>query len=89
MNNIGMDALAVSFLLLIVWRMEIVKEKGKSNRLYLSQDSSKMIRGIMAILVVFHHLAQRTSGGTIFSSGCVFLLFRLWVNEKIYAGQNV
>ncbi len=66
MNNIGMDALAVSFLLLIVWRMEIVKEKGKSNRLYLSQDSSKMIRGIMAILVVFHHLAQRTSGGTIF-----------------------
>ena len=46
--------------------MQIVKPFSTLNKDYLSLESCNSFRGIFALVVVFHHLAQRTSGGVLF-----------------------
>ena len=61
------DILPVILLIMIIWNARLIKpiEQIDTDG-YLSSDASKNYRGLFALLVVFHHLAQRTSSGILF-----------------------
>ena len=57
-----MDLFILIFALLVVWKMQPTK----FNKDYISITTGKALRGIFAIVVIFHHLAQYTVGGHFF-----------------------
>lgn len=60
------DILVVGLIAIILYDIQIVKPFGTLNKDYLSLESCASFRGIFALVVIFHHLAQRTSGGVLF-----------------------
>lgn len=65
------DLLVLGLAIIILYGIQIIKPFSTLNKDYLSLESCNSFRGIFALVVVFHHLAQRTSGGLLFQ------LFRL------------
>ncbi|MFY9263642.1 MAG: acyltransferase [Actinomycetaceae bacterium] len=60
------DVLAVLFFLLIIWNIKPVDPLRDIFSDYLSVSNGKAWRGIFTVLVLFHHLSQRTESGQIF-----------------------
>jgi len=60
--NILMDILILIFLIIIIYKIKFTKD----NKEYLSLKTCNSIRGILAIIVLFHHIAQRTTSGFLF-----------------------
>lgn len=59
-----MDLLAVPVLLCTLWKMEYSREGFREDG--LSLENTRALRGLLAVLVVLHHLYQRTRGGLLF-----------------------
>ena len=57
-----MDLFVLIFALLVAWKMQ----PAKFNKDYVSITTGKALRGIFAIVVIFHHLTQCTEGGHFF-----------------------
>lgn len=57
-----MDLFVLIFALLVAWKMQPTK----FNKDYISITTGKALRGIFAIVVIFHHLTQYTVGGHFF-----------------------
>ena len=57
------DLLFILLFLTAFIKMKIVKPIREFNNDYLSQKSSNSYRGIFALIVILHHIAQRVSGG--------------------------
>ncbi|MDN0043140.1 acyltransferase family protein [Mediterraneibacter glycyrrhizinilyticus] len=57
-----MDLFAVLPAILLLWNCGY----SDFNQVYLSKDNSRTIKGFCSILIVIHHIAQRTTGGIIF-----------------------
>lgn len=76
-----MDLLAVPVLLCVLWKMEYSGKGFREDE--LSLENTKAVRGILAVLVVLHHLYQRVGHGVLFfffdNAGtlCVALFFFL------------
>lgn len=66
MYNIVIDILPIALLITFVWGAHPIKPISSINENYLSIDTGKCFRGLLAIVVVFHHLAQRTTTGLSF-----------------------
>lgn len=60
------DALPIALLVLFVFGMKPVVPLASFNSNYNSIITGKNLRGLLAITVIFHHLAQRTTGGLLF-----------------------
>lgn len=58
-----LDLLVVLLLAVTLWKIKPVKPIKEFNDSYLSVTTSNAYRGIFALIVIFHHLAQRTTGG--------------------------
>ena len=60
------DLLPLSLLFLLLIEIDSIRESNAINKDYLSIKNGNVLRGLFAIVVVFHHLAQRMESGTIF-----------------------
>lgn len=60
------DLLVLGLAIIILYDIQIVKPFSVLNKDYLSLESCNSFRGVFALVVVFHHLAQRTSSGVLF-----------------------
>ncbi len=61
------DILPVGLLILVFWNANVIKPFSKVDTDgYLSIDTTKCYRGLFAIVIIFHHLAQRTETGILF-----------------------
>lgn len=61
-----MDFILITFFICVIWGAKL-----KYNDIYndyLSKESTTPLRGIFAILIIFHHISQRTSSGYIFNT---------------------
>lgn len=58
-----LDLLVVLLLAVTLWKIKPVKPINEFNGSYLSVTTSNAYRGIFALVVILHHLAQRTTGG--------------------------
>ena len=66
-SNIAIDILPILLLFLCIFGAKITKPSSSINsKDYLSLATSKSYRGLFAIVVIFHHLAQRTETGFFF-----------------------
>ena len=66
-GNMALDILPLVLLFLCIFGARITKPLSSINSDgYLSIATSKSYRGIFAIVVIFHHLAQRTETGAFF-----------------------
>jgi len=61
-----LNILPVLLLLLLLLGAKPVTPMAQFDEDYLSKDTCNILRGFFAIVVVFHHLAQRTSSGFLF-----------------------
>ena len=67
LNNIIIDILPLSLLILILYKMKPVKPlRALDSTEYLSVDTTKSYRGLFALVVIFHHLSRLTESGVIF-----------------------
>lgn len=66
MHNIVIDILPVALLMIFVWGTHPIKPISSINEDYLSIDTGQCYRGLLALVVVFHHLVQRTETGLSF-----------------------
>lgn len=66
MYNKIMDVLPFFLLVIFVFKMKIVKPFSVINEEYLSIETCRAYKGLLALVVVFHHLAQRTENGLLF-----------------------
>lgn len=66
MKLLWIDLYAAGLAFLFLWKLKIIRRKGIYNELYLSRDTTSSVKGLLALSIVFHHLAQRTLGGPIF-----------------------
>lgn len=57
-----MDVLVILFILVILFGIKFTKD----NEEYLSLKTCNSIRGILALIVLFHHIAQRIDSGFLF-----------------------
>lgn len=74
------DILGVLLLLTAVLSMRPVRGSQRFHEAYLSRETGKNLRGLFALVVLFHHLAQRVNAGSL------FLGFRLmgFVSVAVY-----
>lgn len=70
MSSIGLDLLVILLAGICLYRANIRFSAIHEN--YLSADSGKCVRGLLSLVIVFHHLAECTGSGMVFS---VFGLF--------------
>lgn len=59
------DLLFILLFLTVFYKIKIVSPIREFNGDYLSQKSSNSYRGIFALIVILHHIAQRVSGGIL------------------------
>lgn len=59
-----MDFLALPVLFLIVWKMEYRKTGFRED--FLSPENTQALKGVLAVLVVLHHLYQRSAAGLLY-----------------------
>lgn len=97
MQNLIMDSFVIILFLMIIWKIEIIKPFKNFNEEYLSLKSTKVLKGIFSIVVVFHHLAQRTTGGILFhkftqigyfATGIFFFISGYALQKKYMADSN-
>lgn len=62
-----LDILPVALIAVFLYKSKIVPKAQGINGDYLSIQTSISLRGILAIVVVFHHLAQKTTSGMLFA----------------------
>ena len=60
------DILPILLLLIFIFKLKIVRPLAIVNDDYLSITTSRVYKGLLALVVVFHHLAQRTKNGVLF-----------------------
>lgn len=60
------DLLPIVLLFLLLPKAKAVRPLSGFNEDYLSLDTGKALRGFFALVVVFHHLAQKTETGLLF-----------------------
>ena len=66
-SNIAIDILPILLLFLCIFGAKITKPLSSINsKDYLSLATCKSYRGLFAIVVILHHLAQRTETGILF-----------------------
>lgn len=65
MNHIAMELLPLGLFIILVYKIKFVPS-GDVNSGHLSMESANMLRGLFAMVVVYHHLAQNTSAGITF-----------------------
>lgn len=56
--NIVIDFFLLVFLVLIIWKIRIIKPVSDIREDYLSIESCTSLRGICAVTILFHHIAQ-------------------------------
>ncbi|MBE6049667.1 MAG: acyltransferase [Clostridium sp.] len=61
-----MDIILIIFFMFVIYGAKF-KHNGTYDD-YLSKDSTIPLRGIFSVLVIFHHISQRTSSGYIFNT---------------------
>lgn len=66
MNNYLIEILPIVLFFIFVYKIRLVTPMSDFNSNYLSINSGKYYRGFFAIVVVFHHLSQRTESGYLF-----------------------
>lgn len=66
MYNEIIDVLPISLLLIFVFKIQILKPLSIINENYLSITTCRAYKGLFALVVIFHHLAQRTESGLLF-----------------------
>lgn len=67
MTSIAVDLLAVSLLAVCLWGVKPAAPFSRAiHEDYLSPASGKCTKGLLAVVVVFHHLAQATGGAVVF-----------------------
>ena len=67
LSNIAIDILPILLLFLCIFGAKITRPLSSINSNgYLSLSTSKSYRGLFAIVVIFHHLALRTTTGVLF-----------------------
>lgn len=62
-----MDIYVLVFLLVVLWGIKIEYSSEMKVADYFSVSACNMLKGMFALCVVFHHLAENTSSGIIFS----------------------
>lgn len=67
MADILVDLIVVAIFGMLLIKAKLVKGKGIFNDEYMSLETSGIIKGAMAILVISHHMAQETDCGRVFS----------------------
>ncbi len=91
------DILPIVLLILVILNAYFIKPAAQiDTNGYLSPDASKNYRGLFALLVVFHHLAQRTSTGVLFPffsqigflTVAVFFFFSGYGLQKSYISKG-
>lgn len=65
--NILPDLLVIALLFLLLWNARIAG-RDEFFEDYLSRERTCMIKGALSLVVMFHHMAQKTSTGWIFQS---------------------
>lgn len=60
------DILPIALLGLFLYKTQMMPKGAGLNEDYLSIPTSKSLRGVLAMVIVFHHLAQRTGVGMLF-----------------------
>ncbi len=66
MNNLIIDILPLFLLIILLISIKLPKPISSINENYLSIDTLKYYKGFFAIVIIFHHLSQRTLGGIVF-----------------------
>ncbi len=64
--NALIDILPVSLVLVFMLNTHLCKPFKEINSEYLSLETTKYYRGLFALVIVFHHLSQKTESGIIF-----------------------
>lgn len=66
MYELLIDLMPVVLLLSFFWGLHPVKPLSQMNEDYISKETGNYLRGFFAIVVLLHHLAQRTGSGFLF-----------------------
>lgn len=66
MNDILMDSLVILLIFIFFWKSKFVKPLKEFNNQYLSLESTRMIKGFLAIVIIFLHLTHETTEGFLF-----------------------
>ncbi len=67
MDSILLNLYEILLFALLVWKAKLVHPYLSAyNDSYLSFESTSALRGFFAVVIMFHHLAQRTAGGVFF-----------------------
>lgn len=96
MHNIALDILPIALIAIFVSGMYPC-ERSDINADYLSIETGNSFRGLFAIVVVFHHLSQRTSTGLLFRyftevgylAVAVFFFFSGYGLQKSYITKGI
>ena len=63
MKDIFFDMLSLLLVILALWRMKPVRPITDIRRDYLSVENCRSYRGLLALLIVLHHLSQGMTSG--------------------------
>lgn len=66
MDNVFIDILPIVLLVITLIGIKPIRPLSGINREYLSVDTGKCYRGLFAVVVVLHHISQRTQTGMAF-----------------------
>lgn len=72
MGGIIIDILPIALLITFLYKAHPVKPLSSFNQNYLSVKTGKCFKGLFALVVIFHHLAQRTQTGILFRYFSIF-----------------
>ncbi|MBR1431520.1 acyltransferase family protein [Ruminococcus sp.] len=62
----ALDILPVALLIIILYGIRPVKPFSSFNSEYFSKKTGNYLRGILSLVIIFHHLAQETAAGVLF-----------------------
>ena len=66
MSKYLMDVLPIFLVLIMLYKIKFIKPFSIVNENYLSISTCRAYKGIFAIVIIFHHLAQKTENGLLF-----------------------
>ncbi len=68
MHDILIDVLPLILCGIFFWQLRPIGPLSQMNEAYISKETGNDYRGLFAVVVLFHHLAQRTHSGLLFRS---------------------